>query len=34
VAEKVIDLCLPSMNETGRYYSFKAGGFLDFQPPA
>ena len=34
VTEKIVALCLPSMNETGRYYGFKAGKFMDFQPPA
>lgn len=34
VAKKIIDLCLPSMRETGRYYSYATGAFSDFQPPA
>jgi NAD(P)-dependent dehydrogenase (short-subunit alcohol dehydrogenase family) len=34
VAAKVVDLCLPSLKEHGRYYSYRAGKFLDFQPPA
>jgi NAD(P)-dependent dehydrogenase (short-subunit alcohol dehydrogenase family) len=34
VAKKIIDLCLPSMRETGRYYSYATGTFSDFQAPA
>jgi NAD(P)-dependent dehydrogenase (short-subunit alcohol dehydrogenase family) len=34
VAKKIIDLCLPSMRETGRYYSYATGAFSDFQSPA
>ena len=34
VAEKIIGLCLPSMKETGRYYSYKTGKFMDFHAPA
>jgi hypothetical protein len=34
VAGKIVDLCLPSLNEHGRYYSYRAGRFMDFQPPA
>jgi NAD(P)-dependent dehydrogenase (short-subunit alcohol dehydrogenase family) len=34
LTQKIVDLCLPSMNESGRYYSFKAGKFMDFQAPA
>ena len=34
VAEKIIDLCLPSLTHTGRYYSYKTGTFMDFQAPA
>jgi hypothetical protein len=33
-AKKIIDLCLPSMQETGRYYSYATGAFSDFQTPA
>jgi len=34
VAAKIAELCLPSMQETGRLYSYVAGRFLDFQTPA
>ena len=33
VAEKIVDLCLPSFAETGKLYDFRAGKFLDFMPP-
>jgi len=34
VAEKIIDLCLPSFSETGKLYDFRAGKLLQFMPPA
>jgi NAD(P)-dependent dehydrogenase (short-subunit alcohol dehydrogenase family) len=34
VAEKVVELCLPGFNETGRLYDYRAGKLLDFRPPA
>jgi hypothetical protein len=34
VAEKIVDLCLPSFNETGRVYDFRAGKLLEFMQPA
>ena len=34
VAEKIVDLCLPSFNETGRVYDFRTGKLLAFMPPA
>jgi NAD(P)-dependent dehydrogenase (short-subunit alcohol dehydrogenase family) len=34
VAEKVVDLCLPSVIETGKLYDFRAGKFLEFLQPA
>jgi NAD(P)-dependent dehydrogenase (short-subunit alcohol dehydrogenase family) len=34
VAEKIVALCLPSMQESGKLYSYQKGKFLDFQPPA
>jgi NAD(P)-dependent dehydrogenase (short-subunit alcohol dehydrogenase family) len=34
VAEKIVDLCLPSVAETGKLFDFRAGRFLEFQPPA
>lgn len=33
VAEKIVELCLPAMQETGRYYDFRAKRFLDFRAP-
>ena len=34
VAEKILDLCLPSFSETGRLYDYPDGKFLDFTEPA
>jgi NAD(P)-dependent dehydrogenase (short-subunit alcohol dehydrogenase family) len=34
VAEKILDLCLPSFGETGKLYDFRAGKLLEFLPPA
>ncbi|HYA05265.1 MAG TPA: SDR family NAD(P)-dependent oxidoreductase, partial [Xanthobacteraceae bacterium] len=34
VAEKILDLCLPSFAETGKLYDFRAGRLLEFVPPA
>jgi hypothetical protein len=34
VAEKILELCLPSFAETGRLYDFRAGKLLEFVPPA
>ena len=34
VAEKILDLCLPSFSETGKLYDFRAGKLLEFVPPA
>ncbi len=34
VAEKIVDLCLPSCSETGKLYDFRAGKLLQFMPPA
>jgi NAD(P)-dependent dehydrogenase (short-subunit alcohol dehydrogenase family) len=33
VADKILDLCLPSLAETGKLYDFRAGKFLQFMPP-
>ena len=33
VAEKILDLCLPSFDETGKLYDFRAGKLLEFLPP-
>jgi NAD(P)-dependent dehydrogenase (short-subunit alcohol dehydrogenase family) len=34
VARAIVPLCLPSCAESGKYYDFKVGKFLDFRPPA
>jgi NAD(P)-dependent dehydrogenase (short-subunit alcohol dehydrogenase family) len=34
VAEKILDLCLPSFSETGKLYDFRAGKLLEFLSPA
>jgi NAD(P)-dependent dehydrogenase (short-subunit alcohol dehydrogenase family) len=33
VAEKIVALCLPSMLESGKLYSYQKGAFLDFRAP-
>jgi NAD(P)-dependent dehydrogenase (short-subunit alcohol dehydrogenase family) len=33
VAEKILDLCLPSFAETGKLYDFRAGKLLEFLQP-
>jgi NAD(P)-dependent dehydrogenase (short-subunit alcohol dehydrogenase family) len=33
VAEKIVDLCLPSCTETGKLYDYRAGKFLSFIDP-
>ena len=34
VAEKILDLCLPSFSATGKLYDFRAGKLLEFVQPA
>jgi len=34
VAQKIVELCVPSCAETGKLYDFYARKFLDFPPPA
>ncbi len=34
VADKIVEMCLPSFQESGRIYNYRAGKLLDFQPPA
>jgi NAD(P)-dependent dehydrogenase (short-subunit alcohol dehydrogenase family) len=34
VAEKIIELCMPSMQETGKMYAYQKGRLLDFRPPS
>jgi len=34
VAEKIVELCLPSLQVSGQLYSFPQGKFLDFRPPS
>jgi NAD(P)-dependent dehydrogenase (short-subunit alcohol dehydrogenase family) len=33
-AEKVVALCLPSFNETGKLYNFPTASLMEFRPPA
>jgi len=34
VAEKILDLCLPSFTETGKLYDYPAGRLLEFKQPS
>ena len=34
VADKIVDLCLPSMQESGKIYAYREGKFLEFRPPS
>jgi NAD(P)-dependent dehydrogenase (short-subunit alcohol dehydrogenase family) len=34
VAERLIDLCLPGFQETGKLYDYRAGKLLEFRAPA
>jgi NAD(P)-dependent dehydrogenase (short-subunit alcohol dehydrogenase family) len=34
VADRIIELCLPSLQESGKLYDFRKGRFLQFQPPS
>jgi hypothetical protein len=34
VAEKIVELCLPTFQETGKVYDYRAGRLLAAQPPA
>ena len=34
VAEKIVELCLPSLQESGKLYAYPKGGFLEFRPPS
>jgi NAD(P)-dependent dehydrogenase (short-subunit alcohol dehydrogenase family) len=34
VAEKILELCLPSFSETGKLYDYRAGKLLEFKDPA
>jgi NAD(P)-dependent dehydrogenase (short-subunit alcohol dehydrogenase family) len=34
VAERILDLCLPSFSETGKLYDYPAGKLLEFKQPA
>jgi hypothetical protein len=33
VAEHIVELCLPSMTETGKYYDFPARKLFEFRRP-
>src|SRR5262249_23713828 len=34
VAEKIVELCLPSMQDSGKLYAYQKRRLLDFRPPA
>ncbi len=34
VADKIVEMCLPTFRETGKIYSYRAGKLLDFRAPA
>lgn len=34
VAGKIVELCLPSVQESGKLYAYPKGRFLDFRPPS
>jgi NAD(P)-dependent dehydrogenase (short-subunit alcohol dehydrogenase family) len=34
VAETIVELCLPSMHESGKLYAYPQRKFLDFRPPS
>src|SRR5216683_5134456 len=34
VAEKIVELCLPSLQVSGKLYDYQQGRFLDFCPPS
>jgi NAD(P)-dependent dehydrogenase (short-subunit alcohol dehydrogenase family) len=34
VAERIVPLCLPSFQESGKIYDFRTGRLLSFQSPA
>jgi NAD(P)-dependent dehydrogenase (short-subunit alcohol dehydrogenase family) len=33
-AERIVDMCLPSMQESGKLYAYPKGRFLDFRAPS
>ena len=33
-AEKIVELCLPSMQESGKLYDYRQGRFLEFRQPS
>ncbi len=34
VAEKIVELCLPSLQESGKLYDYRQGRFLEFRRPS
>jgi NAD(P)-dependent dehydrogenase (short-subunit alcohol dehydrogenase family) len=34
VAEKIVELCLPSLQESGKLYDYRQGRLLEFRPPS
>jgi NAD(P)-dependent dehydrogenase (short-subunit alcohol dehydrogenase family) len=33
-AQQIVELCLPSMQQSGRLYSYPGRRFLEFRPPS
>jgi NAD(P)-dependent dehydrogenase (short-subunit alcohol dehydrogenase family) len=34
VADKIVEMCLPNTQESGKLYAYPKGKFLDFRPPS
>jgi NAD(P)-dependent dehydrogenase (short-subunit alcohol dehydrogenase family) len=34
VADKIVEMCLPNTQESGKFYAYPKGKFLDFRPPS
>jgi hypothetical protein len=34
VAETIVELCLPSLQQSGKLYAYPKGRFLEFRPPS
>jgi hypothetical protein len=34
VADRIVGLCLPDMQESGKLYAYQDGRFLEFRPPS
>jgi hypothetical protein len=33
-AEKIVELCLPGLQESGKLYDYRQGRFLEFRQPS